>query len=80
MVSSVILFTFDGRICWARCNCPGSWHDSRIAVHLYNKLRNLPAGFRTVADTAFPNTGTMEGIIVTPIKVLLCLHTAAVAD
>jgi hypothetical protein len=37
-------------------NAPGSWHDSRIAQPIYEKLRTqTPNGFYFVADTVFPH-------------------------
>lgn len=36
-------------------NAPGSWHDSRIATGIYDKLKELtPDGYYLVADSAFP--------------------------
>lgn len=51
-------------------NCPGSWHDSRVAKPIYEKLRTeTPDGFYLVADTAFPRgTDQIIGRIRAPIK------------
>jgi hypothetical protein len=51
-------------------NAPGSWHDSRVARPIYEKLRTqTPEGFYLVADTAFPrSTAQIEGKICVPIK------------
>ena len=35
--SSVFVFRVDGPIAWCRINCPGSWHDPRIARPLIEK-------------------------------------------
>ena len=46
-----------GKIIFAFINAPGSWHDSRIARELYQKLlHKTPDGFFLAADTAFPRT------------------------
>src|SRR5882762_5799649 len=38
--------------CWL--NAPGSWHDSKVAQPIYEKLQEkTPAGYYLVADTAF---------------------------
>ena len=37
-VTNVLCFTPDGCICFARINCPGSWHDSAVAFPLYEVL------------------------------------------
>ena len=54
----------------AKLNAPGSWHDSRIAKPIYEKLRTrTPEGFYLVADTAFPRGAKqIEGRIRAPIK------------
>ena len=44
-----------GEIIACRTNCPGSWHDSRVAEGIYEKLEHeTPDGFCVVADSAFP--------------------------
>ena len=51
-------------------NAPGSWHDSRVAQPMYEKLlTKTPDGFYLVADTAFPR-GSLDiaGRIEAPIK------------
>lgn len=60
----------EGLILDVNFNAPGSWHDSRVAQPIYEKLRNnTPDGFYLVADTAFPRgTQDIEGRIVAPIK------------
>jgi hypothetical protein len=54
----------------AKVNAPGSWHDSRVAQPIYEKLRTrTPDGFYLVADTAFPRGAQqIEGKIRAPIK------------
>jgi hypothetical protein len=51
-------------------NAPGSWHDSRVARPIYEKLcTRTPEGFYLVADTAFPRGAKqIEGKIRAPIK------------
>lgn len=62
--SSVFVFRADGPIAWSRLNCPGSWHDARIAYPLYGKLlRSCPLPYNVVSDTAFPRTKLMESKI-----------------
>jgi hypothetical protein len=59
-----------GTIIAAKLNAPGSWHDSRLAQGIYEKLRNhTPSGFYLVADTAFPRgADQIQGKIRAPIK------------
>ena len=54
----------------ANLNAPGSWHDSRVARPIYEKLRDeTPPGFYLVADTAFPRgTDQILGCIRAPFK------------
>ncbi|KAF7375533.1 hypothetical protein MSAN_00441500 [Mycena sanguinolenta] len=69
-VSSVLVFSPEGTIIAAKINAPGSWHDSRVARTIYEKLRTqTPDGFYLVADTAFPRgANQIEGRIRAPIK------------
>eukprot|EP00808_Paulinella_micropora_P001769 g30239.t1 len=54
-VSSVCVFGFDSNILWCRYNCPGSWHDARIAAPLFEILQDdTPSPFYIVGDSAFP--------------------------
>ncbi|KAA1473663.1 hypothetical protein DENSPDRAFT_780286 [Dentipellis sp. KUC8613] len=71
MVSSVIVYSPKGLVVAARLNAPGSWHDSRVAQGIYEKLRTrTPPGYYIVADTAFPRgTSQIEGRIRAPLKV-----------
>ena len=59
-----------GTIIAAQLNAPGSWHDSRVARPIYNKLwDSTPDGFYLVADTAFPRgAAQISGKIRAPIK------------
>ena len=64
--------SFAGSIIACHLNAPGSWHDSRVAQTIYEKLRTrTPNGFYLVADTAFPR-GNAElcngGFIRAPMK------------
>lgn len=59
-----------GEIIACRTNCPGSWHDSRVAEGIYEKLEHeTPDGYSLVADTAFP-TGhdRVAGRIQVPLR------------
>jgi hypothetical protein len=70
-VSGVFLFAFDGTIRWWRHNCPGSWHDAKIAAPLFPLLEDdavMPAPFNIVADSAFPRTKAMGGKIISGLK------------
>ena len=53
-----------------KLNAPGSWHDSRVAQPIYEKLRTAtPEGYYLVTDTAFPRgTSQIEGCIRAPMK------------
>ncbi|KIP10780.1 hypothetical protein PHLGIDRAFT_65051 [Phlebiopsis gigantea 11061_1 CR5-6] len=63
--SCVFAFSPKGTIIIAHTNAPGSWHDSRIARPIYQKLdRETPEGYYLVADTAFP-----RGVIGSPTKI-----------
>jgi hypothetical protein len=59
-----------GTVIAAKLNAPGSWHDSRVAQPIYEKLlTKTPAGYYLVADTAFPRgTNQIQGRIRAPIK------------
>jgi hypothetical protein len=56
-------------------NAPGSWHDSRVARPIYEKLRlRTPEGYYLVTDTAFPHgTDQIAGCIKAPMKDGACL-------
>jgi hypothetical protein len=51
-------------------NTPGSWHDSRVARPIFEKLRlRTPEGYYLVTDTAFPRgTDQIAGRIKAPMK------------
>ncbi|KIY47575.1 hypothetical protein FISHEDRAFT_45080 [Fistulina hepatica ATCC 64428] len=70
-VSLVIAFATTGEIIGSRFNAPGSWHDSRIARPIYEKLEKYtPEGYYLVTDTAFPRgTDRIKGKIRAPMKV-----------
>ena len=59
-----------GEIIACHTNCPGSWHDSRVAEGIYEKLeRETPDGFCVVADSAFPQGhDRIAGKIRVPLK------------
>lgn len=70
-VSAVLLFLPDGTIGWTKFNCPGSWHDSKIASDLYNLLLDpdsTPDPFRIISDTGFTRTKQLESKILTPLS------------
>ncbi|KAF9039695.1 hypothetical protein BDZ89DRAFT_945205 [Hymenopellis radicata] len=69
-ISNILAFSAQGEIIAARINAPGSWHDSRVARPIYEKLLNdTPDGFYLVADTAFPQgTDAIHGKIKASIK------------
>lgn len=68
-VSGVFLFATDGTVIWANINFPG---DAHIASPLFDKLARLRREglfeFAIVADTAFPKTGGLKNVIITPLK------------
>jgi hypothetical protein len=67
-VTNVLVFTPDGCICWAAINRPGSWHDARVVIPLYDKLQNhTPPGYKLIADAAF-NDRNQRNHIITPFK------------
>ncbi len=74
--ASDLLFT--GTVIACRLNAPGSWHDSRVAQTVYEKLRSrTPNGFYLVADTAFPRGSAAlrrGGFIRAPMKAGEVLH------
>ena len=67
--ASQVLFQ-TGAIIAANLNAPGSWHDSRVAQPIYEKLRTqTPDEFYLVADTAFPRGAAhIDGRIRAPLK------------
>ncbi|KAE8261819.1 hypothetical protein A4X09_0g7596 [Tilletia walkeri] len=69
--SQVLVFLPNGEIAWASFNCPGSWHDARIASGLYKVLldRNrTPERYRLLADSAFPCGSDVEMQIMSKPK------------
>jgi len=70
MFFGLILIFRIGEIIASRTNCPGSWHDSRVAEGIYEKLENeTPDGFCLVADSAFPQGhDRVVGKIRVPLK------------
>lgn len=59
-----------GEIIACKLNAPGSWHDSRVARGIYEKLRTrTPDRYYLVTDTAFPRgTDQIAGRIRAPMK------------
>ncbi|CAD6897921.1 unnamed protein product [Tilletia controversa] len=69
--SQVLVFLPNGEIAWTSFNCPGSWHDSKIAAGLYKLLTNptrTPGSFAVLADSAFPYTAEIAGRILSRPK------------
>lgn len=67
----VLIVHKPGAIIAANTNCPGSWHDSRVAKPIYRKLLDpdqTPPGYYLVADTAFPRGANMDNKIHAPMK------------
>ncbi|KAK7444571.1 hypothetical protein VKT23_015249 [Stygiomarasmius scandens] len=69
-ISNVLCFSPEGVVIACRLNAPGSWHDSRVAQSVYEKLLyHTPEGYYLIADTAFPRgTDQIAGRIKAPIK------------
>ncbi|KAG9125513.1 hypothetical protein FRC07_007295 [Ceratobasidium sp. 392] len=68
-ISNVLVFAPDGRIIACKLNAPGSWHDARVAQHIYSKLADeTPDGFFLIGDTAF-QSDELADKIHTPLKV-----------
>ena len=65
-----ILIFWAGTILDAILNAPSSWHDSCVALPVYEwLLHNTPEGSYLVADTAFPHgTSHVSGKIKAPLK------------
>ena len=59
-----------GVIIACHLNAPGSWHDSRVARPIYEKLLwKTPEGYYLVTDTAFPRgSDQIKGRIRAPMK------------
>lgn len=73
IANSALLADLDmntGTLIEGHFNCSGSWHNSRIAMPIYDRLRDCtPDGYYLVADTAFPHgTSAIENCIHAPIK------------
>lgn len=67
-----------GTVIACHLNAPGSWHDSRVAQPIYQKLRTrTPNVYYLVADTAFPRGSAAVrngGFIRAPMKAGERLH------
>jgi hypothetical protein len=59
-----------GTVIGCRLNAPGSWHDSRVARPIYDKLLlSTPPDYYLVTDVAFPRgTDQIAGRIKAPMK------------
>jgi len=69
-VSSVFVFSPKGVIMMCTLNCPGSWHDSRVAREIYDTLETkTPEEYYLVADSAFPQGAAhIAGKIKVPLR------------
>jgi len=69
-ISNIFVFSPKGEINACCLNAPGSWHDSRVARPIYQKLDNeVPDGYYLVADSAFPRgTNGIDSKIRAPPK------------
>lgn len=77
-VTNVLVFAADGCIVWAHYNLPGSWHDAKVAMPLYEILTDTqftPFLYALISDTAFPRSGLMRRKIITPRKVDEAYHS-----
>ena len=69
-INNIFLFAPNGCICWARINCPGSWHDSKVCEPLYQRLiKKLPPDgfygpYYVLADSAFRATGQLASRVL----------------
>jgi hypothetical protein len=71
LLSASVLMSYTAGLIIGCClNAPGSWHDSRVARPIYEKLHTeTPDEFYLIADTAFPRgTDQIEGRIRAPMK------------
>jgi hypothetical protein len=65
-INNVFVFANDGTIIWAKYNCPGSYHDSKICESLYTTIeQTITPPYCFVADTAFRVRG-LDGRIKKP--------------
>jgi hypothetical protein len=70
-ISGTICFGVNGKIIWAKHNCPGSWNDadtSRLFQERLVDMNETSAQACVVADTAFPVSKNLTGKILTPLK------------
>lgn len=59
-VANIVVFTPDGCCCYYCINLPGSWHDSKCSLGLYEKLKDekkTPSPYKLVADSGFRSLG-----------------------
>ncbi|KIK34174.1 hypothetical protein CY34DRAFT_26917 [Suillus luteus UH-Slu-Lm8-n1] len=78
-ISSVIKFSAEGIIMsTTRTNTPGSWHDSRLASHIYTQLQlHMPSNYYIVMNTTFlRGTSSINERIRAPLKhgQVLCMR------
>lgn len=64
VINNFIVWSPNGKNLYARYNCYGKHHDSRLAVEFYNHIRSsVPLPYHIVADAAFQ---TVEGKVRKP--------------
>lgn len=69
-ISCVFIFSPCGDVIWAALNYPGSWHDSSVAMRVYDVLLDpnlMPTPFYIIADSAFPHQGDLGAKLKTPL-------------
>lgn len=64
--SQVIVFDSFGAIIWVRSNCPGSWHDIKIARPLVDLMSTSPYPYCILADSGFRAGPMMKDKILVP--------------
>lgn len=71
-MTGTIYFSADGVIVWAKHDNPGSWNDGDMSLAFRESLvdpHQCPdPHYGVVADSAFPCSGDMTGIILTPLN------------
>lgn len=67
-VNNVFVFSSEGKIIHSTINCPGSWHDSQVALHLMATVERKIGTFSICVDQGFCKTDYMEGKFVGAIS------------
>ncbi|QRW03575.1 DDE superfamily endonuclease [Ceratobasidium sp. AG-Ba] len=67
-INNILVFAPTGCVITCKLNAPGSWHDARVAQHIYPKLMHqTPQGYFLIGDSAF-KSDELADRIHTPIK------------